>query len=252
LKLAFADCPELMPKINAARLDDKSLVALTKEYHALVCEDEKCISYEKSLPSIKVTLGAFVSMNGSFMKFGNTPRYETVDFKMSAFPTIGLLMNTSIPRASEKLSFQISGEYGKAYFYGTGIKPDDQAFEEVYLHLSVIKLKAGFKYTYPKGTFRPTLLVGGNRTSHFQIDGRTVEEIPSKSTISTFERRDVPIAKTLLGYHLEAGIDYHSKASMVPFIRLSYEKSKGNLKFLIDQTPSTNINTINFHAGIYF
>lgn len=252
LKLAFADCPELMPKINAASLDDKSLVALTKEYHAYVCEDEKCISYEKSLPSIKVTVGAFVSMNSSFMKFGNTSRYETVDFKMTGFPTIGLLLNTSIPRASEKLSIQISGEYGKAYFYGTGIKPDNQAFEEVYLHLSVLKIKAGIKYTYPKGTFRPTVLVGAHRTSHFQTDGRTVEEIPSNSTISTFERRDIPLAKVLLGYHIEAGIDYHSTATLVPFIRLSYEKSKGNLKFLIDRTPSTNINTINIHAGIYF
>ena len=260
LKLAFADCKQIYPMIDRTKFDDKSLIAITKKYHDYVCDDEKCIIYEKQLPVIKVKFGSFVSMNGSFLKFKENQIYQDVDFKMASYPTIGLLLNTSLPKVSEKLSFQVSGEYGKSYFYGTGNRPDNSAFEEVHLHTSIIMVKAGFKYTYPKGKIRPTILAGGNFMKLTKIDGRRIEEELINSTVYTTEWRDVPVDDMLFGANVNIGIDYHHTSALVSFLKLGYESSFTNNEIVLSPTASpitspltsTIINTINLHAGIYF
>lgn len=252
LKLAFADCQQLYPMINAANLNSKSLIAITKKYHDYVCDGEKCIIYEKKLPTVKVKLGAIVSMNTSFLHFKKHTGYQEVDFNMSAYPSYGLLLNTSLPRASEKLSFQLSGEFGKTYFYGLDQHPKSADLEEVHLHTSLLKVKAGFKYTYPKNKIRPTLLVGGNFIKTIQSDGRRIENVLSNSTVLTGVYKDVPISDTLFGANMALGIDLHHSPSLVPFLNLGFEYNIGNTEFLGSYGVVTNINNINLHAGIYF
>ena len=260
LKLAFADCQKIYPMIDRAKFDEKSLIAITKKYHNYVCNGEKCIIYEKQLPAIRVKFGPYVSMNGSFLKFKANNLYQNVHFKIANYPTIGLLLNTSLPKVSEKLSFQVSGEFGKSYFYGTGINPDNSAFEEVHFHTSIIMLKAGLKYTYPKGKIRPTLLVGGNFIKMMKIDARRIEEELINSIIYTTERKDVPGGDMLFGANVNIGIDYHHTSSLVSFLSLGYENSSTKNELVLSPTTnaiirpsaSTIINTINLHAGIYF
>jgi len=252
LKYTFADCPQIFPLINKARLEDKSLIEITKKYHDYVCDDQMCIIYEKQLPVIKVTFGSFVSMNSSFLKFNNSPNYDAINFKVASYPTIGLLLNTSLPRANEKLSFHISGEFGKSYFYGTNINPLNTAFEEVHLHASILKVKGGFKYTYPKGKIRPTLKLGGNLLWLLNRDGRRIKDMHYNTTIIITEYRDVPVADAAFGFNADFGIDYHLSSSLVAFFNLGYESSVGSSSFFESNSNSTIINTINLHAGIYF
>lgn len=252
LKLAFADCQQLYPMINAATLDSKSLIAITKKYHDYVCDGEKCIIYEKKLPIVKVRFGAFVSMNSSFLYFKEHEGYQGVDFKMSTYPSYGLLLNTSLPRASEKLSFQLSGEFGKTYFYGTDTHPKYADFEEVHLHTSLIKVKAGFKYTYPKNKIRPTLLIGGNFIKITQSEGRRIENVLSNSTVFTGLYNDVPISDPLFGANMTTGIDFHHSPSLVSFLNLGFEYNMGKKNLARSYGVTTHINNINLHAGIYF
>jgi len=252
LRYAFADCPQIFPLINKVELDDKSLIEITKSYHDYVCDGEKCVIYEKQLPGVKVTFAPFVSMNGSFLKFGNIFLYDGIHFKMENYPTIGILLNTSLPKANEKLSFQVSGEFGKSYYYGTGINPRNDAFEEVHLHTSILKGKAGLKYTYPTGKIRPTLLIGGTVSKLFNIDGRRVEELLINSTVYTSEVKDVPVANVLLGYHVNLGIDYYISSSLIAFFNLGYDDSFGRKSLMDSNDYSTDIKTINLNAGIYF
>ena len=252
LRYAFADCPQIYPLINRAVLNDKSLIKITKTYHDYVCNDGKCIIYEKQLPSVKISLAPFVSINGSFLKIKYSSIYESVQFKMANYPTIGLLLKASLPRFNEKLSFQASAEIGKTYFYGTGINPDNSAFEEVHLHAQILKVKAGLKYTYPKGRIRPTFMIGANALKSVKSDGRKIDEVLRGSTIFTSEVSDVPIPDILVGYHLNIGIDYQLSASLIAFCNLGYDSSSGTKTNYFSQFYSTIINTFNIHAGIYF
>lgn len=252
LRYAFADCPQIFPLITKARLEDKSLIEITKKYHEYVCNDQKCVIYEKQLPAIRFKFAPFVSMNESSLKFSNNPYYEAINFNKPVYPMIGLLLNTSLPNANEKLSFQVSGEFGKCNFHGTGRGPYDNAFEEVFFNTSIIKIKAGFKYTFPVGKFRPTFTIGGNTLKLINKDGRRVEELLGNSTGNTREWKDVPVADNLYGYYAELGIDYHISAPVVTFVNLGYDSSMGRYDFRAASSYTTYIKTFHINAGIYF
>jgi hypothetical protein len=252
LTYAFADCPQIFKSINQAAFNDKSLIDITKKYHDYVCDSARCIIYEKQLPPLKFTFGAFVSMNASSLKLTKGSMYEAIDFETDYYPTLGLQMNMTLPRVNEKLSLQLSAEYGKFYFHGTSVGLASYLTESAYLHSSEIKGKMGIKYTYPKGKFRPTFMIGGNIISLFNKEEKRVEDFAGNS----LDYQEDILADTLLGYNFDFGIDYHCSSAIIPYFNLGYSYSGGENDFnSIDdnKTPVTsNISTIYLQAGIYF
>jgi hypothetical protein len=231
LRYEFADCPQIFPLINMARLENKSLIEITKKYHENICNDERCIVYEKHLPAIRVKIAPFISMNESSLKFSNNPYYESMRFNKPAYPTMGLLLNIFLPNMSEKLSFQVSGEFGKSKYHSTGTDPYDNAPVEEFFNTSIVKIKTGFKYTFPTGKLRPTFNMGGNIIKFINKDGRRIVQLLGTSTGKTREWNDVPAADNLYGYYAELGVDYHMSASVVTFVSLGYDSYIGRVDF---------------------
>lgn len=255
LKYAFADARQLFPQLNNVKLDHESLINITKKYHDQVCDDYSCIVYEKQLPAVKFKLGASLALNSSVMQFKNIALFELLNFDRTTNPALEILLNTAMPRASEKLSFQVSGEFSKAYFHGTGLNSAISAFEEVHIHTSLAKGRAGIKYTWPKGKIRPTALMGANYTRLVNSDARHRQEINHGSMITSTVTRDVPLPVAMAGFNFDLGIDYVSKAAWIPFVKLGYETNAGHQKhfnYANDDNAYTNIKTIKLHAGIYF
>lgn len=252
LKIVFADCQQLYPMINSSKMGHKSLINLTRKYHDYVCDGEKCIIYEKKLPAVRFSIAPFAATNASFLKFTGNTLYGALDFGMSAYPTYGLAINISMPRNSEKLSFQLSSEYGKAYFHGTGYPPGGMdAFDEIQIHTTVLKNKTAFKYTWPKGTIRPTFLLGANYIKLMKTDAERTEDLVFTQSVYMEKYRDVPLDDMLVGYTIDLGLNYYTKTSLVPFVMLGFENSFGN-NIVRSQSSNNNIKTIQLHAGIYF
>ena len=254
LRYAFGDCPQIFPAINQAKLEDKSLIEITKKYHEIKCDGQKCIIYEKQLPVIKVTFGTYVSMNSSFLKILDNPVYELVHLKMISYPSIGLMLNTSLPRTNDKFSLQLAGELSKNSFYGTGLSADRLTFEEVYLKSSLLKLKGGIKYTYPKGKIKPTFLLGGIVNWSFHSEGKRLEEIIWPSAVFSNEFHDARVPDVLIGFNIEMGFDFNITSSKLAFINLGYSNVKGVNSFNTgsENSYSAHLNTIQINAGIYF
>ncbi|HET6558584.1 MAG TPA: hypothetical protein VFG54_14795 [Prolixibacteraceae bacterium] len=251
LKNVFADCQQLYPMINSSKMGHKSLIDLTRKYHDYVCDGEKCIIYEKKLPAVRFSFAPFAATNASFLKFIGNDLYGALDFGRSAYPTYGLALNTSLPRFSEKLSFQLSCEYGKAYFHGTGNPPHTNAFDEVQIHTTVLKNKVGFQYTWPKGKFRPTFLLGLNYIKLMETDAERTEDLMGTQSVFMEKYSDVPLDDMLVGYNIDLGISYYTKASLIPFVKLGFENSFGS-NIVRSQSANNQIKNIQLHAGIYF
>lgn len=252
LKVVFADCRQLDPMINSAKLEDRSLIAITSKYHEYVCDGEKCIIYKKKVPAVKITWGAYIAANVSVFSFSDNTLFEVLNTDVSRYPTAGMLLNTSLPKANEKLSFQISCEYGRAYFHNTGIPPFTADFEEIHLHTSILKTKGGFKYTWPKGKLRPTAMAGAHYLRMLINEAVRVEDKVTFNTIYSNKYVDSPHTEKLLGLNFDLGMDYHYNSSFIPFVTLSIEQSRGYGNFTIVPTVNTKINTLQVHAGIYF
>jgi hypothetical protein len=261
LKYAFADCPQLFSSINQTTLEAKPLIKLTKRYHDYVCDSARCIIYEKQMTGFKFKFAPFISMNASFLNFSNVRyAYQDLSYQTSVYPGIGLLMKTTMPWTNEKITFQASAEAGKSYYYGSGYYDGKTYFEEVHFHPVFTKGKAGFKYTFPTGKLRPTVLAGGQMMALFNSSGRRIQEVIYGSQVFSSEYKDNLMSLLHFGYNLELGADYYISPSIVTFINIGYSKSAGaNKNYEVDRyrgnpqyALTTLIKTFSINAGIYF
>lgn len=261
LKLVMKDSPRFFPVIDRTAFESHSLTMLVKRYNDYV-SSERSVFYEKQPPDVKFILAPFFSVKSSSVSFDHSLMYEAIDFGRSNYATIGLLLNTSLPKSNRWLSFQTSVELGKNKFYGNAVNPTNSLrFDEVYIQDVNLIGKAGFKYTYPRGKFRPTLLVGGNILYVIKRDGRRVEDSRDITTITISEGKENVIAKSQYGLNLELGVDCHLSSALTPFISVGYSSSSGANKDLqqiraVTDGPykslNTSIKTFNINAGLYF
>jgi hypothetical protein len=251
LKYAFADCPQLFKNIENSTLATKSLVSITKKYHNYVCNDEQCIIYEKKIPAVKMTWAPFASLNMSTLNIAKrSDQYEYIKFQNSFYPSIGVLLNTTMPLVNEKLSLQVSAEVGKNYFYGTGTYAHNNSFNEVHLHSTILKGKGGVKYTYPTGKMRPTIMAGVHVAKLVNRKGRRIEEANNNGTISTFEYAEDVLADNNFGFNIDLGINYLKFSSFTPFVSIGFSSSSGKKG---EWFPShTKLKTICISTGVYF
>ncbi len=256
LKYAFSDCPQILAKIDNTEFGMKPLVNLTKKYHDYMCNGEKCIIYEKKVPAMRFKLLPFISVNFSSLNFNGLAAYlaayQNMDFETSVYPALGVKLKVSLPRASEKLSLQFSGEAGKSYYHGSGTLSNGSVFEEDQIRLTSLKARGGIKYTYPKGKIRPTILAGGNILYFMHRDVKRYENSVDGSTVYTNIFSDDIIPNNLLGgYSFEIGADYHSSLKMVPFLNLGFDRS-GAVKLASQGHYKIIFQTIHIDAGINF
>ena len=261
LKIAFSDCPQIYPLINQTILDTKPLIKLTKKYHNFVCDNEKCIVYEKQMNRFKPKIAAFASMNAAFLNLANAGyEYENISFQTAAYPSIGIHMKTNLPGASEKMNFLLSAEVGKVTFNGSGTYSGNTYLEKVNIQPIAVKEKALFKYTFPNGKIRPTVGVGGHLTQFLNSDSKRVQEVTSLDQRYTQRYTDNVLAVLNYGYNLELGLDYHISSSLLSFINIGYSSSTGpNLTYEARlyksnwEIPLGNlIKTVSITTGIYF
>ncbi len=251
LKYAFSDCPQLFPDINNSRMEDRSLINITRKYHDYVCDDQQCIIYEKQLPVVKVRFSPFVSMNNATLKLTDSP-FPNMRFNNTFFPTYGIGINTSMPRVNEKIYFQCSGEMGKGYLYGSGHDDSNNNFSELHIHPTFLVGKVGFKYCYPKGKVRPTLMAGVNKKWVVQTEERRIVESRYGNTVYTTEWDDIDMPDNYLGWNIEAGVDFYGFGKFVTFVKCGFDSSKGNSLLDSAYDNAASLTLININTGIYF
>ena len=259
LKFSFSDCPRIFHEINSTPLKYEPLMYLTRKYNRFV-SSEKNVFIVKP-PMVKVLVGPFVSANKSFMNYENSILYEAFDFKSWIYPSAGLVINTSFPRLMRILSFQVSGEVGRSHFYANAYNPySSKIFEEVNLHMLTFKSKAGFKFTYPKGKFRPSLMIGASMVNTLNKDCRRLEDSFQDPVIFINVGKENVSANNIYGYAFDLGFDYHHSSKFISFFSIGSTIDTGGnygpetylFKYDSDRSLITNNITLNINAGFYF
>jgi len=140
LKYTMQDAPELHSQIERlGKPNHKSLINLAKDYHNIVCEDEKCTIYTKETPFLKVN----PEIVGGIINYNNINDSEDQFFKQ-----YGLITHFWLPRVNEKIFFRTGIIYSEI-----PANDDDSRVYYIPIHL---------EYIYPKGIFRPRISYGLN------------------------------------------------------------------------------------------
>lgn len=149
----LSDAPQIKNDIaNLTILTDKSLISLAQKYHSAVCNDEKCIIFEKPTPPIKVNLEIFGGFNlnpyNSELTYFDEEKYEmTKNFVAGIyghfwFPSIGdkIFIKTGIN--------YMYLEHNKVHYYDP-------------THQTNLIIPLFVEYIYHKGIIRPKIAAGG-------------------------------------------------------------------------------------------
>ncbi|MEQ9304840.1 MAG: hypothetical protein RJQ14_13110 [Marinoscillum sp.] len=118
--------------------EHKNLIRLAKDYHNAVCEDEKCIIYERQPPAIKI----LPELLRGIINYSNVDNLNDKNYLQT-----GIIGHIWMPRVSEKLYFR------------TGVLISQL---EIDGQTTYFRVPLQLEYIYPKGFFRPRLAYGLN------------------------------------------------------------------------------------------
>jgi len=145
LKFFTQETPELEAKIKTIKKPHhKNLISFAEQYHNIVCEDEKCVIYEKKLPPVKV----------NFELAGGITRYKDLDVNNTNYKSWGLLANVWLPRENEKLFFKTGVVKTKGIY--TEIIYDrfsPNNYKEKEYSFEALKIPLRLEYIYPQSGF---------------------------------------------------------------------------------------------------
>jgi len=241
MKATFADCPEIQAKLDNASFNHNSLIKLTSEYHEYTCDGEECIIYEKALPLVKISGGAYVgvilssldfpSYEGSAMDFASDAAYkwyQDYTFQKQTDLVLGLQFRFTLPRANEKLALILLAEYSQSDFYSyteEQTNPGLLTEMEANAHISSLNTMLGMQYTYPRGKIRPSLAIGPlfsmDLNSYFDMYHTLITE----SVIIPQEYHTEPIKGLTMGGFSQLGVDWTVHASHHMGCNLRYHMS---------------------------
>lgn len=203
LKASFSDYPDLIPKIEKSELNHNSLIKLTKEYHEFTCENEECIVYEKQVTPMKFRFGP--SFGVHIMKFSYKEEWKEFnsDFGINYF--VGFLARLEFP--GKLVSFEISGDYAKLYFYE--LSSSEGLYTDTHVYLDQVKIKIAPKIKVPVSKLRIGFSAGIQLDYYFEFNGNQVEESVSGGIVySNYQPYEFEISPFQLGYFGGMNIDY--------------------------------------------
>jgi hypothetical protein len=244
LKATFSDSPDIQPHIDRASLAHKSLINLTKTYHDFVCtDDEECIIYEKKLPLMKVRIAPVVRSGVAFLSFieGINSNYN---FNPQFYPSAGFLLNATLPRINEKLSFEVELDVNSYNFHGSYEEQNRMIMEYYDAYIDIISLQPSLavKYTFLTRKIKPTISAGVSTEIFVSTEQNIVTVKMHSDTIYTFQSPDLPIATLVPGGFVQVGCNFPLFNKMVfTNLRLSHAAKRHHGIRMQIQSVSLNV-----------
>lgn len=187
LNYAFSDCPNLYNDIKKTELSHESLIKITRKYHDYVCDDEQCVIYEKSLPSLMVKIMPAIGYSMSSIHLTSLS-FSDVEMDPSFSPFFGFWLDWHLPQVNERWSLLTGITLQEDYYFGHKENHPyayASAYRDYHFFSTNVSTNLAFKYTYPKGDFVPVFFVGGSLIIEIDEEYTEVEEIVSNSRIKT-------------------------------------------------------------------
>jgi len=111
---------------------------------------------------MRLELAPYIGMSLFNLNFNWHDLYRTFNFNHSYYPVAGIILNISLPRLNENLSFRINTDFGR-YCFSAFRTVDNGIYilsDDIYIRSAYLRFSGSIKYNYPKGRFRPIAYIG--------------------------------------------------------------------------------------------
>lgn len=216
---------------SSLSLEDKSLTQLIVNYNK--CAGSGFTEYKANKPWIKYEFGATVGLTRSEINISNKTEWVPYleDNYSSVDPSIGLLVGISLPRITEKITFQGEIQFIK-YNYSSLVvlKRLTTEYHDTYINLSTLSMPFSLKYSFPEKKYGWYLQGGFCYDYHIKAEAKLLSEHVDGNVVNTFpERPAFEMYKNQLGYWGGIGV------------LKSYQKYKISLAVRYFEMSSLNI-----------
>ncbi len=151
--------------------------------------------FESNKPQADVKLGFVLGINRLQLNAGgNFWGYPYLEKSYESYlPSVGVLLQLSIPRFSERLSLQAEMHYDTedyTYFYQqeeSGVLD----YHDVYMHFSKLSFPLSVNYLIPLGGLNLSIQAGVNFDNYNTVDTRLISESVSGSEVTREPEREV-------------------------------------------------------------
>ncbi|HVN58854.1 MAG TPA: hypothetical protein VMT63_11185 [Bacteroidales bacterium] len=161
LTYLFFGTKEIIPEVQKATFDRKSLIKISLDYHNLVCKDKSCEVFAGNGKTMYFSIGPAMRY-----EFYNTIKFGTTlaGYKFTADPELsaGVAMNFRLTAINEKLNLGIKSLYSRAGLNGINSEKNLVETTVTKYHLNDNRLlnSAELSYRLPGGKFHPFAGIG--------------------------------------------------------------------------------------------
>jgi len=243
LKAAFKKSLKTTKKADDIKLNHKSLLKITEEYHNDVCFDKQCIIYEKKIIENKLKFGFLGGVDLLLFRTNkaiNNEHYYLQNKEMGVVisPAIGFFLKKKMPSFNEKMNIQYEGVLSKTNFNTTSSYIDDiynwNHLNEINLTQTSYSNRLVLNYEFPKEKIKPNFQIGGFSNHFFNVNYQRDLEIKFAwgDTHQTASTSESPFNRVDYGLCVGLGLNkIYSKEKEI-FLNVRYNRGLGFLKGL--------------------
>ena len=248
LKSAFDDAPPLIPTVEKAELNHKSLIQLTKGYHEITCKEWECIVYEKESVPMRLRIGPTMGVHLLTLQY----RKETVKWKpvLGNNYSAGLMTRLEFPRRNNRVSVDFMADYAWLYFYkyDENYASSSIIYTTNHLYLNQLRFKIAPRYSIPVSKFRFGFSGGVFLDLYSNIEIYETREAINNFIVSYFRETDaIELETTQIGTFAGISMDY-SINRFVLFLTADVEFLPVNSGGYVD----SQITGVSLSTGILF
>ncbi len=232
LNYLLHDAPELSDKILNTEFKHTSLIKITKEYHDMVCEDYKCIEYQKSNNS-SIYFESYLGFIESWMGLGTSTNHTH-----NRKPYVGINFRFTPKKIHYVWNFMIGINYSynnfQEVFNNVLLTNDIERSYQVYTKYSILRLPIIVEYSFPTGKLRPFISVGYSNIFIINPDYDAFGLIQINPSRIYYQPMQSDFRKYQFGFSSDFGFKY-------TLSNLNYIYFKGSYEYRI---PSVNTNHV--------
>jgi len=244
LKVAFADCMEIQPRVEQADFSNKSLIKLTRDYHNYVCDEYECIVYQKKIAPPQVYVAPIFGISRSSLNLDGD-FYSNFTYEDNQFITYGVQVDFVLAFINDRMALQANLLYGKNDYFGS---------YNNYYELDVInnRLQTSllFKYTFVFGALRPSLGVGLHKDFIRNVKLLAVVDNDPGNPPNEINLETIYMTENLFGLALQAGINFRVFNNREFFTSFRYTASEG-VTLGYQTSVWTTLKSYNINFGFY-
>ncbi len=201
LSLLTSDCRKSIHAFRQLKFSERDLTKFVLIYNQCTGADFKDIKAGKAWS--KISVGAMVGVNQSTLKTVNASVYSRKldNTYHSTRPSLGVFLNASSPRITERLYVQPELHITKTVF--SALKASEGYtilyYDKINIDLTTLSLPLTIHYTFPKRNHTFVFHTGGLMDKHLSVKNTMTSELVFNNTVETYEQNAFRSIKDQVG-----------------------------------------------------